>query len=1096
MRKIYTKSPKSLFNLSDKWVNSSVQIRAFCFILLFAFSAVCAVAQVKINELMASNLQTITDNAGEYSDWVELYNPTGVAIDLAGYYLTDDYANKTKFRFTTATGQVVVPANGYLVIWASGTVAEGPNHASFSLSASGEELALVMPDGLEIADSLTFSAQRTDVSYGRLPNGGTGLKYFATPTPGSANSAGNSYNELLSPPVFSQAGGFYSQPFDLTISHNDPGVTVIYTTDGSVPAAASLTPQSYEYRNEYPGSSLTNTYRSYVYANPLPVADATSTPNKVSMIASTHSQGLGYLPANLIYKAKIVRAIATKPGALSSEITSSSFFYSATGTNKYTLPVVSIMSQEDGFFSYNNGIYVPGIDFDNWRIANPGVGPDTDNPANYRREGEATERSSHFEIIEDQNVVYKQDVGIRIHGGWSRGYRFKSLRLYGTDQYKTIESPLFPNLPYATYKTFILRNSGNDYNSTLFKDAFMHESVSHTSLDIQAYRPSILFLNGEYWGIHNMRQRQDKHYYSQKYGVDADNLDVLGTEVDEGDANHYNAMLNYINVNSVTNATHYNYIKTQMVTENFIDYQITEIFYNNWDWGLNNIKYWRLRVPYNATAPVGHDGRWRWSLYDLDHGMTNPTENRLSIASTIGSVSSAGFLLGKMLQNLTFRNDFINRFADMLNTAFLPARLTQLVEAKRDGISAEIPAHLDRWKTLANSTDWLTQINNCLTFIQQRPTNQRTHIRSKFGLSGQYNLTVSVSNAAHGYVRVNTIDILPSTPGVSASPYPWTGIYFAGVPIQLTAQGKPGYKFKHWSYNAVIDTNSVLTVNSTVAVSYTAVFEESILSANPIPTAADLDICGYNFSAWPALSTTGTTPSHMKFVYMVDSDPEINSAIAGFTSGAYNLTSRTRINGLEENGISFVNTGNAEGNPGYPGMKLGGAILALNTEGKEELSVKWTGRTLALGVRQYAIRLQYRIGDIVDFADLLDENNQIIEYNRGTTAGDSAVFEVKLPATLLNQPYVQLLWRYYRKNGTSDNRDELGIDDIVVESKRVLSGTTTAGVTEVKEGVLISTVTVGSSSNVLYEAKRSIQLNPGFNTAQQAIFKAQINGCP
>ncbi|WP_162793643.1 CotH kinase family protein [Runella rosea] len=1067
-------------------------MKHFLFGLIFFLHITSLCAQVKINEVMASNQNTITDNAGEYSDWIELYNSSGSPVDLAGFYMTDTYSNLMKFRFSTTPGQVVVPANGYLVIWASSTVSRGANHTSFSLSADGERVALVDDDGVTIIDSLSFGPQPMDISYGRLPNGGVGLKYFKPASPGATNVEANSYNELLAAPAFSHSGGFYNSSFMLSMNHPDPSVKIYYTIDGSVPDSTKLTPQNYEYRNAFPGPSLYQTYQSYKYTSSISVVDPSSMPNKISMMASTHSQMLNYLPASPIYKGKIVRAIAVKPGALPSEITSSSFFFSPSGANKFTLPVVSIMSQEDGLFDYYNGIYVPGIDFDNWRLANPNQGPDTDNPANYRRTGEAAERASHFEIIESDTVVYKQDIGLRIHGGWSRGYRFKSLRIYGTDQYKTIENSIFPDLPYSEYKTFILRNSGNDYAGTLFKDAFIHGSVAHLKMDIQAYRPSILFLNGEYWGIHNLRQRQDKHYYAQKYGVDADNLDVIGTEVDEGDTQHYDAMLNYINVNNISNATHYNYIKTQMDVESFIDYEIAEIYYNNWDWGPNNIKLWRLRTPYNSNAAYGHDGRWRWSLYDTDHAMTEPTQNRLSIASTIGTVGSPGFLLGKLLLNETFKFAFINRFADLMNTAFLPAHLTQLVNAKRDGISAEIPAHLDRWKTLASSTEWLTKINDCINFIQQRPNNQRGQIQGKFGISGQYDLTVNVSNPDHGYVKVNTIDILPTTPGVSSTPYPWTGRYYNGIPVQLRAYGKTGYKFKHWSYNATTSTDSVLTV--TPGIVYTAVFEVMILSENPVPVAASLEgACGYSFKEWSDVSAAGTSPANMKFVYMEDSDPGVNSAIVGFTTGLYNLTSRTRIKGLNAEGVSFINTDN--GNTGYPGAKLGGAILALSTQNKSEIIIRWKGRTKSIGAQQHAIRLQYRIGDIVDFVDLLNESNQVIEYNRGLV-GDSAVFEVKLPVALMNQPYIQLLWRYYRKVVTSGSRDELGVDDIFVETKRVVNGPTVAGASTQQEGMLVSTASVASTSNVLYDAKRFVELNPGFNTSQGAVFRAQISGCP
>jgi len=1063
--------------------------------LLLSVFLCCSIglsAQVKINEVMASNQNTVADNAGEYSDWIELHNTTGTSIDLANYYLTDDYSNLKKFRFTSASGQVVVPANGYLLIWASSATGRGVKHTSFSLSAEGEEVALVLPDGVTLVDSLSYGPQRMDVSYGRFPNGGTVLKYFASPTPGVANTASNSYDELLSPPVFSHAGGFYSTSFTLTISHSTPGVTIYYTTDGSVPSAASLTPQSYTYRNNYPGSDQTKQYQSYTYATPLTVSDPSSAANKISTIATTHSQSLSYLPSSPIYKGKVVRAVAVKSGALSSEIISSSYFFSASGLNKFTLPVVSIVTQEDGLFSYSNGIYVPGVDFDNWRNANPSQTPDSGSPANYRREGETAERAAHFEIIETDTVVYKQDAGIRINGGWSRGYKFKSLRVYGTDQYKTIGHRIFPQLSYSEYKTFILRNSGNDYNSIYFRDALIHESVAHLKIDIQEYRPSILFLNGEYWGIYNLRQRQDKHYYNQKYGVNADSLDIAGDGVEEGSAAHYSAMISYINSNGATSSTHYNYVKTQMDVESFRDYQITEIFYNNQDWGTNNIKYWRKQTSYNAAAPFGHDGRWRWSLYDADATISNWTDDRLGIASSFTNWWDPGFLLNKLLQNTTFRDDFINRFADLMNTTFLPSHLTQLIEAKRDGISAEIPAHLDRWKTLANSAEWLDEINDCITFFQQRPGFQRTHIRNKFGLNGEYNLTVNVSNPAHGYVRVNTIDILPTTPGVSASPYPWTGAYFyksdGTIPVVLRPRAKLGYKFKHWLYNSTILPDSVQTITATSASarSYTAVFE-------PALTAATLESCGYFFQSWASGSTAGTFPANMKFVYMADSDPGVNSAVSGFTTGGYALSSGTRIRGQGANGISFVNTGSGTV---YPGTRLGGAILVLNTQGRDSVRVTWTGRTVSRGAQEYGIRLQYSINKLEGFTDVLDANNQAVEYSRGATNGSSSVLTVKLPSALMNQPYVYLLWRYYRKAGTSGNRDELGLDDIIVESTRVLNGVTASGASTVQAGSLFSTANVSGSSTVLYEAKRSVVLQPGFRTNQGAVFTAQINGCP
>ncbi len=1051
---------------------------------------------IYVNEVMASNTHTLTDEIGDYEDWLEIYNANATPVDLSGYYLTDTPTQLTKFRFTSTPGQVVVPANGYLLIWASGNITKGAKHTNFALSAGGETVILVMPDGTTIVNSLAFGEQRADVSYGRLPNGGDTLKYFTTSTPVLANEPTNSYNELLTPPVFSKTPRFYSGSFPLTISHPDTAVTIYYTLDSSIPSDSSVTPVSYQYKNTYPGPFLTAQFRSFVYNDTLTMADSSGSLNTISGIATTHGDDLDYIPTTAVPKSQVIRAIATKPGALSSEIATNSYFFSPDGGSSFSLPIISITTQADGLFDYNRGIYVPGEDFENWKNANPGEVPNIGSTANYHRVGEEAERSAHFSIIENEAVTYQQDVGIRIHGGWSRGFRVKSLRVYGTDQYKTINYKLFPTLPYTEYKTFLLRNAGNDYASTLFRDAFIHESVAHLKIDIQAYRPAVLFLNGEYWGIHNLRQRQDKHYYNQKYNVDADNLDVLSEEVEEGDTTHYNAMLNYVVTNGVTDTTHYEYLKTQMDVESFSDYQITEIFYNNLDWGTNNIQYWRLKAPFSPTAPPGKDGRWRWSLYDTDACMSDSTwaGDKLSEASYISNWWEPGYLLGKLLQNSSFQNDFINRFADLLNTTFLPSRLTPLLQAKKEGIRQEIIRHIDRWKTPSDTSTWTSQINNCITFIEQRPAFQRQHIRNKFGISGEYNLTVNVSDPAHGYVRVNTIAILSTTPGIKEEPYPWTGSYFNHVTIQLRAAPKVGYKFKHWVRDSIIIADSVISVNHSQSATYLAIFETKILSDNPLPAPANVGICGYVFKEWSPNAAAGNTPANMKFVYMANEDPGLTSPIAGFTNGAYNLTSQTRINGKGSLGVSFINTGN--GNVGYPDRKLGGAILALNTENKSKVLVSWKGRTLTPNARQYAIRLQYRIGDIMPFQDLLNEHGTPIEYVRSNVAGDSAVFlSVALPDTLLNLPYLQLLWRYYWKSGTSGARDELGIDDIEVISQQTLTGVSPTGQSIQSNGMIISTVNINSTADVLYRALKSIELKPGFEVQQGAVFKAQIVNC-
>jgi len=483
-------------------------------------------------------------------------------------------------------------------------------------------------------------------------------------------------------------------------------------------------------------------------------------------------------------------------------------------------------------------------------------------------------------------------------------------------------------------------------------------------------------------------------------------------------------------------------------------------------------------------------------MFDLDLALANLTWGDDKLASASVANSSYTLLLNKLLQNTTFKNEFINRFADLLNTAFLPSRLISMINQKRDGIAAEITDHTGRWRMPSNYNAWLDAIAPRVTFVQERPSIQRSHIKSKFGISTDRDLTVNVSDTAAGYVRVNTIDILPTTPGVAANAYPWTGKYFNGISLKIRGIAKLGYRFKHWTQGATVYTDSVLTITPTSNLQYTAVFEEACF-ANETQPAYVLNDCGYAVREWSASAPSGTFPPSMTFVYMNALDPGLSATIAGVTSGVYNLGSRTRINGLGNKGIAFINTGNTDGNPGYPGVKLGGALLALNTVEQTGVSVKWTGRTVTANPAKYRIRLQYRTCNNQSFLNVLDGNGQPVEYVGSTVTGDSAVIgPVVLPAGMLNKPYVQLLWRYYYTGVGDGARDQLAIDDIVVSTYKTLTGTSPAGTSTQQSGNIQATGVIQATSNVLYEARQSVELKAGFRTETGSIFRAQIQGCP
>ncbi|GAB3694470.1 hypothetical protein GCM10027592_15430 [Spirosoma flavus] len=991
---------------------------------------------------MASNGTTIADATGAYESWFEIYNPTSTTVDIGGYYVTDNLGNPTKSRIPTGSPQTIIPANGYIILWASGALNRGPLHLNFKLSVAGEAIGLFSPSATMV-NQVIFGPQRTDISWGRQPDGSEDWIFFKnTPlatniSPGASNIAKTGYPVALNAPTFSQTGGFYADSFNLAITPNDAGATIYYTLDGSDPDPANLTGTTFQYKNSFPefpeqpfGSFLTDSSLTYAYSGPILIRDRTTDVNRLSLKSSTFFDPYSYFPVTSVFKGTVVRAVAYKDGSLVSDIVTQTYFITPNSSQRYGVPVVSIATDQRNLFDYNTGIFTPGVTFDNWRTANPDLGVPC-GVGNYANDGDTWVRQGNIEFFLSSNSVINQGVGLAINGGCSRGVPAKSLRLYG---YTDFRYPFFSNRSSNQfYNRLLLRNGGNNWNYNIIADSYALTMAQHLPFDTQANRPSVLFVNGEFNGVYSLNERYDKYYLNRNYQVDSDSVDIVsisfGYQADEGDLTRYGALVDYFNL---TSSVSYSYVNTQMDIENFTDYQITEIFTNNIDWPQNNNMCWRKRTStYIPNAPKGHDGRFRWMMKDVDLALScasGCTGNALELAMA----SQYNLFLPKLLALSDYKKYFINRYADLLNTTFDSTRTISLLNTMQEQYRPYITEHFNRWKTGTTLASWLTNVDDIRTFLRVRPDYVRNHIKAKFNLTGTSSLTVDVSNSTAGYVKVNTIDLLPTTVGVPATPYPWKGIYFQGVTIRLVAKVKTGYVFVGWKEGSVtVSTDTAYTYNPLTNRKLVAVFD---FDYSIPPTPHVLSSSEYRFEAWPASSPAGTYPAHMQLVSMNQADPPLSAtyALADTVKGAYNLTSSTRINGLEANGLSFINTGGT--NPGYQATSLGAAVLALSTSGVSKASVRWVGGTVTPGARQYRIRLRYRIGNSGPFVDLLDASNQVVEYVRSETANQSSTIgPIDLPATLLNQPYVQLAWQYYYTGvGTSGSRDQLRLDDILI----------------------------------------------------------------
>ena len=178
-----------------------------------------------INEFMASNSNSVEDPQGDYDDWIEIHNFGADAIDVGGMYLTDDISVPTKWRIPgNDLVSTIIPAGGYLVIWADNDIAGAGLHANFKLDADGDEIGLSDQIGSTLIDSVVFAKQSSNISYGRFPDSGESWRFFPIPTPGIQNDGG--YLGEVDAPKFSHKRGFYDASFYLTLATETKDATI------------------------------------------------------------------------------------------------------------------------------------------------------------------------------------------------------------------------------------------------------------------------------------------------------------------------------------------------------------------------------------------------------------------------------------------------------------------------------------------------------------------------------------------------------------------------------------------------------------------------------------------------------------------------------------------------------------------------------------------------------------------------------------------------------------------------------------------------------------------------------------------------------
>ena len=717
-------------------------------------------------------------------------------------------------------------------------------HGQFGLSKEGENAYLFKPnDPVNYAHK--FAAPGYEIgennSYGLALDGNKSSKLtvFTKPTPGRSNEAtATKYQETLTNEnlSFSVPPGVYAANQTVALHTVTAGLKVYYTLDGSDPRDSSTFLYS-DNGDSLMVSNLASATSGIAWIRTNPVEISNSVPTAAWMP-----------PVGGVSQATVLRAIAVSlNGKECSPEIWGSYLIGSTFTNR-TLPVVSLIAYTNDLFGFTNGIYVPGKAY-----ADSPVGYGTNRwgkpYANYHQDSDdnqSWERPVRFELVEPSATTpaVSQLLGVSMHGGGTRAIPEKTLYLmarlseYGADR---VNYKLFPDEAPLSYKRFLLRNSGNDWYgpdtgvATMMKDAVFHRLVKGLDISVMAYRPTVTYLNGQYWGIHNLRESFDKHYLATRYGVDPDNCDILMHEEDSSnpqkvvftriDGNKsadddYAALMGWVSSNSLSVAANFQQVQTQVDVTNLADYVVAETFFANTDWPINNCDFWRTHTNQVATCGQYGDTRWRWMLYDVDvAGEQGGNFDMFDYLSDkdMTDVREPGFLINKLWKNPSYRNYFVTRYANLLNTTFRPERTGALISLAAQAIAPEIETHFRRWGRTFTRDQWQETVNTALIqFAATRHAVLWGHLNKHFELGGTNSLTVRNSDpgGTGGHFVVNGIQIETATDGVTNRAC-WSGTFFKSLGVTVKAVPDSGYVFVKWEDDVSAGAERTVSVNVT-----------------------------------------------------------------------------------------------------------------------------------------------------------------------------------------------------------------------------------------------------------------------------------------
>ena len=702
--------------------NLSVVIFLFVTLLFNGYS------QVVINEYQCSNVNTTTDANGDNSDWYELYNTTGTAIDLNGYYLSDRITNPTKWQIPTS---IMLPANGFITVFANGggTVTAGEIHAGFKLTQTKPEYVVVSDASGTILDNIQLVSNQVDHSSGRDTDGGANWVVYTNPTQGSSNGMGaDLYTET---PIFSQPSGNYTGSVSVAITSSDAGATIRYTLDGSEPGNGSM-----------------------LYSGPITI-------NNTS----------------------VLRAICftSTPNRLTSFIETNTYFIDET----HYVKIISVCGGDQG----GDGVM---------DLLNDNLGWFGDDPV------------GHLELFDkDMNLLSEGSGDFNKHGNDSWSYDQRGFDYITRDQYGynyAVVDTIFNGKDRPSFQRLILKAAASDnypfeWGGAHIRDAWCQSisQIGGLKVDERSHEPCVVYVDGQYWGVYEIREKVDDHdFTSYYYDQGRNDIDFIktwgGTWADYGDMVAWNNDYNFITTNDMSIPANFAYADSVFNWKSLIDYTVLNSYMVCKDMLNWNTAWW------HGKDPNGDKKKWRYALWDMDAiyghyiNFTGiPDESmqadpcNIETSSSIDDPEGHMVILNSLLENPEVDQWYTSRYIDLANTLFTCDVLIGHVDSLVALIEPEMQGHVNRWG--GSYAGWQANVQAFKDSILNRCSSLDSGLIDCYNLDGPYRIAYNVTPMNTGDVKINSV-----TP-VS---YPYAGDYFGGIDINIEAIPANGNIFHYW----------------------------------------------------------------------------------------------------------------------------------------------------------------------------------------------------------------------------------------------------------------------------------------------------------